>query len=552
MHRCLSLPEVFQIILEKLDEAHSDLLPPLYRSRGSSSHARLARTCRLFSDAALNMLWRNQCTMIALLKCFPAHLWEVTGLDSSPTTGVFRFLPESAIGPADWERFLLYAARIKTITLGLNLYAHAADLPLDALEMINITRPAECILPNLRKLHWVTTDPTVFPFIRLFLCPGISAISLVLEPTPAHRSLLLWLGSTAHSLQEVSLSGTEVASDNEADPATLNAITSFILTLDKIKTLSVPRLHPSAQRHLASLPSLSTLRIENFVSIEPGSSHAHPYPHPSFPALSHLTLGATKLASATKFLTKMSPSALKTLVFYDGPVSTSVVMGAFFAALHSSGAHLHLTQLTICFTTLPLDFVDPAAYRLTTAVLTPLLSFSSLQSVEMLARTGFEIDDPFCAVMAAAWPQLERLDLNTDFGYDMAPPPAATAASLLAFATHCPRLTELTLPLDMTLVPELPPRSLRPQQTALQVLGVLDSAVDSKTRTARFLASLFPRLTRIYSAIDGSETGVVRDRDWAAVQELVSDFAAVILDEDRHWRAESMRLRDMVDKGTQV
>jgi hypothetical protein len=62
MHSGFAIPELFILILELL---HAD------DRRGGASVASLARTCKLFIDPALDVLWRCQVNLVPLLRCLP-------------------------------------------------------------------------------------------------------------------------------------------------------------------------------------------------------------------------------------------------------------------------------------------------------------------------------------------------------------------------------------------------------------------------------------------------------------------------------------------------
>lgn len=63
MHRCLCISEILREIFEYC--ALSNLSPL----------AHLARTCRLFREPALDILWRELDDVSPLMKCLPSNLW---------------------------------------------------------------------------------------------------------------------------------------------------------------------------------------------------------------------------------------------------------------------------------------------------------------------------------------------------------------------------------------------------------------------------------------------------------------------------------------------
>lgn len=84
MHRSLRIPEVVGMIC-------SQLKPISWRSTaGKADLAVLARTSTVFHDAALDVLWSHQETLMNLIRCMPADLWE--GLALSRNSALLDFL----------------------------------------------------------------------------------------------------------------------------------------------------------------------------------------------------------------------------------------------------------------------------------------------------------------------------------------------------------------------------------------------------------------------------------------------------------------------------
>lgn len=72
MHRCLLVPEIVTIVCDRLSD------PPLSSDLSSdlASLAAFARTCHAVHEKALDRLWLTQNTIIPLLRCMPADVWE--------------------------------------------------------------------------------------------------------------------------------------------------------------------------------------------------------------------------------------------------------------------------------------------------------------------------------------------------------------------------------------------------------------------------------------------------------------------------------------------
>lgn len=67
IHPCLRVPELVDLIFRSFEEL--DLPPSL------AALASLARTCRLFSEPALDVLWSRLPSIAPLLKLFPEEKW---------------------------------------------------------------------------------------------------------------------------------------------------------------------------------------------------------------------------------------------------------------------------------------------------------------------------------------------------------------------------------------------------------------------------------------------------------------------------------------------
>ncbi|KAJ7730090.1 hypothetical protein DFH07DRAFT_849364 [Mycena maculata] len=74
MHRCWDVAEITRIVFELLGPTHwSDAVSPTMKALTA-----LARTCRGFSDPALDLLWESQLGIVPLLKCLPSHVWDTS------------------------------------------------------------------------------------------------------------------------------------------------------------------------------------------------------------------------------------------------------------------------------------------------------------------------------------------------------------------------------------------------------------------------------------------------------------------------------------------
>jgi hypothetical protein len=81
MHRALRIPEMVHSIVSHLGPE----LTPESRKGDSMALAALAISCTAFHEFALDALWRYQGTIMNLIQCMPAGLWETLVLDGRRT-----------------------------------------------------------------------------------------------------------------------------------------------------------------------------------------------------------------------------------------------------------------------------------------------------------------------------------------------------------------------------------------------------------------------------------------------------------------------------------
>lgn len=70
MHRCLNIVEVQRSIFRQVDSLDHQ-----------ATLAGLARTCRAFSGAALDVLWATLDSFVYLIRCLPRDLWKIEFID---------------------------------------------------------------------------------------------------------------------------------------------------------------------------------------------------------------------------------------------------------------------------------------------------------------------------------------------------------------------------------------------------------------------------------------------------------------------------------------
>ncbi|KAF8173812.1 hypothetical protein K438DRAFT_2023348 [Mycena galopus ATCC 62051] len=137
----------------------------------------IARTSKIFTDAALDVVWHNQASLVPLIKCMPETLWEQRGIRGKGN-GVVIHLRRPIIS-TDFSRFLFYSVRIRDLS-GLRtrtIYGPGTIHP-DFLRALDMAMPAQCF-PKLANFICFPKKKDLSA--RHFLGPRIRKVHLDLE-----------------------------------------------------------------------------------------------------------------------------------------------------------------------------------------------------------------------------------------------------------------------------------------------------------------------------------------------------------------------------------
>ncbi|KAJ7166223.1 hypothetical protein C8R46DRAFT_1276117 [Mycena filopes] len=238
MHRALHILEVVEMICAQI---------PLQADQRSPDLARLARTSQLFLDPALDILWRYQETIVNLLKVMPVDLWDIQEDREDSDESAIRNLDVTLlrpVAPSDWDRWLLYARRVRSFTL-----LEDFKTP-EAYETLALHFPPQSIFPRLEKLDWFPVKTSYFGYVRPFITPTITNLHLTIESF-SDLGILATAALTCPRLTEVRLG---CISD-----AGLGLVSEFVCALHHLESLVVGGLDEAAFFHIARLPTLHYL-----------------------------------------------------------------------------------------------------------------------------------------------------------------------------------------------------------------------------------------------------------------------------------------------------
>ncbi|KAF8140812.1 hypothetical protein K438DRAFT_1879252 [Mycena galopus ATCC 62051] len=508
MHHTFRIPEILHLIFAKLQIPipHRQYFSRSQRKKclGCRDFAALARTCKIFRDPALDFLWREQDTLVNLLKCLPSHLWEEkTEWNWGHSRRIFRIT--GPVRPEDWDIPLVYALRIQRLELRSNDSDILDEFSMaDIFQMIGSGLPRNHICPNLKSLLFGLEDEDLFPGLGLFLGPNIIDLDISLFSSGSHASSLPTQLNRYPNLQRLRL-----CSYVTRDAFSCGILAEIVSSLSRIEDLVLDRLGEVTVEHLAQLPSLTSLALRF-----PDLGDLGPSPRfrslrnslaPPFSSLRDLSLGDTSLEFAIEFLNLLSNSCLASFnIGMSMPVKSAT--SQLYAALVNHLRHSTLQTLEVVLTETETDFVQTlppgdaiANYVVDGHSLALLLCFTNLTEITLEPPAGFDIDDTLAWDIARAWARVKKLSLTApDYtDPDLRQPPSMSLHGLSAFAKHCRELKSLTIIFDASTIPPLDETVV--SQSCLASLAVDVSPITDSPAVASFIAALFPRLAKIYT-----------------------------------------------------
>ncbi|KAJ7673981.1 hypothetical protein DFH06DRAFT_752203 [Mycena polygramma] len=531
MHRSLQIPEVVALICRETVPHIERESRFMLDSRTSARLATLARTCKAFSSPALDLLWRNQRSLVPILRCMPDDVWDKDDFECL----------RRPIVPTDWERPLVYSHRVKSFKYADELWGQSPEF----FETLRLCFPGERLFPNLESLDWVaSSEPASMPYARLFLGPHLTLLTLGYLASAAHVSFLSTVTARCPLLTEVEI----VFTDEMELAGQFQSLSLLVRGLNRLEKLTVPSLDRAALAHLAQLPAFECLTLTNQVPTTPGlvpTSNDHP-----FASLQSLEITATTVEALTEIIPLFTHAPMDDIVATFLRLPASHLLSQLYADLATRCSHSHasLSMLRLGRQThadsIP-DAAQSAVHVVHGAQLRPLFAFSNLTFVTLSAPVGFDIDDAVIADMARSWPNIEVLKLHAS---DFAPVPSRlTLSSLLLFARHCPYLRTLHLGLDASTVPDWEAfkadkkkkkKGGRVRQNVLGSLYMSRSPIEEPLTVAAFLSNIFPKLKfvstdKAYIETPSQDT-IAMHMQWKIVEAALPVLRKVRA-EERYW-----------------
>ncbi|KAF7311881.1 hypothetical protein MIND_00199000 [Mycena indigotica] len=500
LHRCLQIPEIILQVFAEVALQHSP----------NTTLAALARTCRVFEQPALELLWADPgpYTLHYILNCFPPGLFAYSADQPCHWQPLTLTVP-----PSDWARPRRYCnlegggggpggvgkklsdpiSVIRTLNPPWASYhePHCAEL-----SILGGTSPDAVLFPRLRKLvisvpgsdnpdRWLrslfqsllsptlrfvtveeTFDPEVYPDIDV-----TPLIQMIVSHTPQLTTLVLITSDSLH-----------VASD-------------LFRNLCHLQVLTMSYMADNMLPHVAQLKSLKELTIgELDLAARPSKTLQALDNQCTFPSLEILAIENVDVLRLTQIMHLFRLSPLHTL--WISPLLhtdlTTADMTAFYRSVDAYVNKQTLQQFQYELRSSSLSHVDISADALRS-----LQGFSGLTRLYIECSGKYLVRDSDIEALACAWPALETFVLHPT---EPAQRTRLTLSFLVALATHCPCLAAIDVSFDATVVPTTiaiddSGKTLIKTPLAVLSLNTGFTPIKNPIEVAHFLAHLFPHLS---------------------------------------------------------
>ncbi|KAF7329263.1 hypothetical protein MKEN_00187200 [Mycena kentingensis (nom. inval.)] len=516
-------------------ELQSNVFSHLRLSDEKSSLAALARTCKAFSESALDELWFSQSSLKNFFRILPSDAW----LDVADEIRSYRSRTKGTnirisvailrpILPQEWSRALSYSQRVRELVVDFETDSEAAQLA----HFFNVH--GQKPFPYL-EVFGFSGGLRTFSHILTYLGPRLRSVTLSLEDwrggqwdeiAPSAPNSMLEVQQVAAFLAPV----RELKLYMDDDRRHLNPDREAILAIllagpERVRMVGVDDYRKGTLASIVRIPTLEVLDISpsnHWPLNYPGSGWDFDGPRdmelafdsttPASPSLRKFywdlqpEIGIECAAQLLECATAWCLQDIELYTFFGGEEYTRADMARLYTTLASRIEYTGLTRVVIGSShrlnanerrgsglflageqTVP--ETHPDAYDI--ALVELLFCFRNLTSVTLSSGAGFLLSDADFTRLSLAWPHLTDLSIGSDGRKEVKP--LASGATLCAFARNCKALESLAIPVDMS--QPLPGMGMdETDHSKLHTLQFNASAICDPALVAAFIKSLFPEL----------------------------------------------------------
>ncbi|KAG2155135.1 uncharacterized protein EDB93DRAFT_1202498 [Suillus bovinus] len=506
MHSCLQICEVLQNIFSAVNNYEEITLEVPTRPHDvyvrRETLARLARTCRTFSDLALDMLWAHIDTLNPVVECLPRHVWS-----RHRHSGILKI--NSCILISHWRGIEKYLTRVRALgTLGRSAMGGISQ----ELAHTLCSHPWPSLLPRLEKLSWSDGSFEATQLFSNLLSPTLTELHLHAMGNLFMLSVLSNLGVICPLMKFFSTTGLDPA-------ASVPVSEAVVCGWHQLKALSTEAVDGPALLHLSTLCCLEHLQL-SFLSQNKNSFKYNPttFSNP----LQYLTIRANSSELCMPFLeATWIPARRVSISLGNIPRSSS---NETFLLLLASRVTAQQVQA------LSLDLTCDSL--LTISEIMPLCSFCTLEELTLPCHFGnLTLNDQDLIRAVKSWPKLIKLRLGDEATWVTPTRPQITLDGFSSLLLHCPNLHTLGIGMDATsysvVTPEVPGGGVT--NTNITTLSVGASLIENPLAVAAFLSSVLPNLKDILytsSELVPNQTAK-RHEKWARASAYLQDVRMI-------------------------
>ncbi|KAG2048313.1 hypothetical protein BDR06DRAFT_1024503 [Suillus hirtellus] len=477
MHQALLVPEVLLEIF-----AYVNTIPSTQTTSTQKLLAALARTCKIFYEPAMDLLWTEIHELEPLLGCVTKlHplIYRSRGMTwrdnfISWAKGVEPLSAHEA------HQFLRHSSRIRTLNIQSDDPHLLSVIPADA-----------CVFPRLRSLSLSTT------YLDLIL------------PHALHQCHLLTVNEGLQSFVTrcIALEQLRIYPEmrNGGNVAELPLLSDRIRWCTLLVTLSCPMLDSTTWKDLSYVPTLLKLEIDQgYPYNDPPSLSEQDIVNLSF--LNITSLSFRRLDDGAEIITVIQHSQFPSLkeFKFEAKYLISGEAERLFHALSRCKACRTLEKISICL------FDEYFTESQDVETLTPIphfLCFTQLRTLQLMCCDSYiYLDNDLLSQAMSSWPHIHTLEIN-DSG-DHVPSSEVSLRGIFTALGLCPQLHTLRVPINLTTI-DIDPDAEPIQHTSLRSLGLetSESETADAVTLARIISAWLPCVDRVHSMY-GSWDGV--------------------------------------------
>ncbi|KAG9316225.1 hypothetical protein JVU11DRAFT_2252 [Chiua virens] len=401
MHPVLRLEEILLNIF-----AHCHPPTPITRqfdcaSPATADLAALARTCRTFKEPALDVLWTELPNLSPLARCLP----EASHRIHPSHSWLYSFT--RPLEQAEWDILRGYTRRVRSVrdfTRGLDW---------DSVKTLLNPPMPDPMFPHLRILRWEFLRET-FPLMPHFAVESLTSldINFVFGDAPPFRSFPQSLGDLCPKMRRFRIRMRRPQLDFD------EPISTLVRRWTNLQVLYCPyiNLDIDALSHLSYTSSLTTLSF-TLSPMVADQIVASKFTLPIF-KLRDLEISSRSLDTVSKSLARIQLPALRSFTVFVDTCPSKYCVKSFFNALQKICTPHQLLSLRVIQTRSPSSISgDSGRYQLTLDDIRPCMVFDGLRRIDINTDWVVNLNDDDLPELAAAWPDLEYLLINEEWGW---------------------------------------------------------------------------------------------------------------------------------------